>query len=95
MGGCQDQVVIALDKACVTFCMLSPKNECPRRIGKSLKHLGGKRVPTQMQVPACISFRNRERGVEEQDARIRPAGEISGCGRSSDVVVKLPKDVPE
>ena len=95
MGGCEDQVVITFNMPCVTLCMLSPKNECPRRIRKSLHHLGGKRVPTQMQVPASISLRYCERGVEEQYARICPAGKIAACGRSSDVVFKLPKDVSE
>ena len=95
MGGCEDQVVISLDMPCVTHRMLSPKDKRSRRIRKSLKHLGGKRIPAQVQVAACISLRNRECGVEEQYARIRPAGEIPGCGRLSDVVVKLAKDVPE
>ena len=95
MGGCEDKVVIALDMPCVTFCMLSPKNECPRRIGQSSKNLGGKRVPTQMQMPACISLRNRERGVEKQYARVCPTDKIAGCGRTSNIVVKLPKDVSE
>ncbi len=95
MGGCEDQVVVAPDVPCVTFRMLSPEDERPGRIGESLKHLGGKRVPTQVQVAACISLRNSERGVEEQHARIRPTGEIPSRGRSSDVVVKLAKDVFE
>lgn len=95
MGGCEDQMVIALDMSCVTFCMLSPKNECPRRIGEPSQHLGGKRIPTQVQVPACTAFRNRECGVEEQNARIRPTGKIARCGRASDIVVKLAEDVSE
>ena len=95
MGGLEDQMVIALDMPCVAFCMPSPKDECPRRSGQLSKHLGGKRVPTQMQMPAGISLRNRERGVEEQYARIRPTGEIARCGRTPDVVVKLTKDVSE
>ena len=95
MGGCEDQVVIAEDMPCVAFCMLSPKDERPRRIGQASKHLGGKRVPTQMQVSACNSLRNRERGVEKQYARVCPTGKIAGCGGTSDVVVKLPKDVSE
>lgn len=95
MGGCDDQVVIPLDMRCVTLRVFPPKNECPRRIGQSSKHLGGKRVPTQVQVAAGTSLRNRERGVEEQDARICPTGKIAGCRRTSDIVVKLPKDVSE
>ncbi len=95
MGGLEDQVVIAHYMPCVTFCMPSPKDECPRRIGKPLKHLRGKRVPTQIQVAARIPLRNRECGVEEQYARIRPAGEIPGCRTTSDIVVKLAKDVSE
>lgn len=57
-------MVIAQDVPRVTFCMLSPKDERPRRIGQASKHLGDKRVPTQMQVSPCNSLRNRERGVE-------------------------------
>ncbi len=95
MGRLEDQMVTALDVFRVSFRVLSPKDECPRRTGKSLKHLGGKRIPTQMQMPACISLRNRKCGVEEQYARIRPAGKIARCGGASDIVVKLAEDVPE
>ena len=88
-------MVIALDVPCVTFCMPAPKDECPRRSGQFSQHLGGKRVPAQMQVAAGISLRNRERGVEEQYARIRPACEIACRGSTPNVVVKLAKDVSE
>ena len=57
--------------------------------------LGGKRIPTQMQMAACTPLRNRECGVEEQYARIRPASKIAHCGRASDIVVKLAEDVSE
>lgn len=88
-------MVIALDVPRVTFRMPSPKDERPRRVGQASKHLGDKRVPTQMQMSPCNSLRDRERGVEKQYARVRPTGKIAGCGGTSDIVVKLPKDVSE